>query len=168
MFFRLYGINNCPCVAMTATATDREIKDVVIALGLREAPVILKASPILPHIKYSILKRPSNNHGLDGTESVSGKKVPGLMDLLRRVYLDQYLDDLGMGSKIYSCLHANNDESFRKVAIGIRDWGLVMGLGIKNWDWNWGLRFRIKIEYWDWALVFGIGFGNRIGDCNWD
>ena len=112
MFFRLYGINNCPCVAMTATATDREIKDVVIALGLREAPVILKASPILPHIKYSILKRPSNNHGLDGTESVSGKKVPGLMDLLRRVYLDQYLDDLGMGSKIYSCLHANNDESF--------------------------------------------------------
>ena len=82
---------------MTATATSDEIKNVVIALGLRTSPVILKTSPILSHIKYSILRRPSNNFGLDGTENVHGKKVPGLMDLLLRVFLKHYIEDLGMG-----------------------------------------------------------------------
>ena len=81
---------------MTATSTEEEIKDVILALGLREPPVILKSSPIQPHIKYSIIKRPSNNFGLDGVESENGKKSPGLMDLLMRVYLKQYLSDLGM------------------------------------------------------------------------
>ena len=81
---------------MTATSTEEEIKDVILALGLREPPVILKLSPIQPHIKYSIIKRPSNNFGLDGVVSENGKKSPGLMDLLMRVYLKQYLSDLGM------------------------------------------------------------------------
>ena len=102
LIIRLYGIEGCPCVAMTATATSEEIKDVIIALGLRKSPVVLKTSPILPHMKFSILKRPSNNFGLDGTENVHGKRVPGLMDLLSRVFLKHYVEDLGMGSfKLY-------------------------------------------------------------------
>ena len=48
---RLYGIQNCPSVCMTATATNDEIKEVVRALGVRTPPVILAATPVQSHIK---------------------------------------------------------------------------------------------------------------------
>ena len=89
---------------MTATATEQEIKDVIVALGLREPPIILKSSPIQPHIKYSIVKRPSNNFGLNGVVNESGKRSPGLMDLLLRVYLRQYLSDLETGKSPKKCI----------------------------------------------------------------
>ena len=96
---RLFGIKNCPCVAMTATATKNDIKEVVSALGLRVPPLVLSTSPVLPHIKFSILRRPSNNYGLDGYVTKDGKFQPGLMDLLLRVYLQFYLNDLEAGFK---------------------------------------------------------------------
>ena len=84
---RLYGVKNCPSIAMTATATEKEVEDVVAALGLRSPPVVLSSSPVQSHIKISILRRPSNNFGLDGTDSERGIRKPGMMDLLYRVYL---------------------------------------------------------------------------------
>ena len=96
---RLFGIKNCPCIAMNATATKNEIKEVISALGLRIPPVVLATSPVLPHIKFSILRRPSNNYGLDGYTTKDGKYQPGLMDLLLRVYLKFYLKDLELGLK---------------------------------------------------------------------
>ena len=53
---RLYGVRNCPTVCMTATATTREIEDVVKALGLRSAPVTLTATPVQSHIKFDIIR----------------------------------------------------------------------------------------------------------------
>ena len=96
---RLYGIENCPTVSMTATATDSEIRDVVKALGLREPPVVLAANPVQTHIKFSILRRPSNNFGFEGTEKIDGSRNPGLLDLLERVYLKQYVQDLNSGKE---------------------------------------------------------------------
>ena len=61
---RLYGIKNCPSIAMTATATESEVQKVITALGLRVHPVILTASPIQSHIKYSVIRRLSNNYGV--------------------------------------------------------------------------------------------------------
>ena len=84
---RLYGVKGCPTLAMTATSTKAEIQQVVEALGLRTPPIILTSSPIQPHIKFSVIRRPSNNLGLDGETSASGLKKPGLMDLLHRIYL---------------------------------------------------------------------------------
>ena len=94
---RLFGIPSCPTISMTATATDQEVKDVIQALGLRKPPVILAASPVQSHIKFSIIRRPSNNFGLEGTMTKAGVKNPGLLDLLDRVYLDPYLEDLRLG-----------------------------------------------------------------------
>ena len=94
---RLYGIQNCPSIAMTATATENEIGEVVKALGLREKPVILTSSPVQAHIKFSIIRRPSNNFGLEGTVKKNGNRNPGLFDLLDRVYLRQYVQDLKTG-----------------------------------------------------------------------
>ena len=96
---RLYGIQNCPTVCMTATATDDEIKEVIRALGLRTDPEVLTASPVQAHIKFSVIRRPSNNFGLEGTVDKKGVKHPGLMDLLDRVYLRQYLTDLEEGKE---------------------------------------------------------------------
>ena len=94
---RLYGVRNCPSIVMTATATHAEVKMVISALGLRVHPVVLTTSPIQSHIKFSVVRRPSNNYGLDGTETKDGSQNPGLMDLLKRIYLDKYL---GMGSEV--------------------------------------------------------------------
>ena len=96
---RLYGIKNCSTLAMTATATNGEIQEVIKALGLRTPPAILTSDPIQPHIKFSMVRRPSNNFGLDGTTTMKGEKKPGLMDLLFRVFLRRYLEDLNTGKK---------------------------------------------------------------------
>ena len=101
---RLYGVKNCPTVAMTATATNSEIKEVVAALGLRTPPVILTSSPIQAHIKFSVVRRPSNNFGMDGTTTGKGVKQPGMMDLLMRVYLQKYLDDLANKIEPKKCI----------------------------------------------------------------
>ena len=95
---RLYGVERCPSIAMTATATNKEIDDVVTALGFRRKPVILTSSPVQSHIKFSMIRRPSNNFGLEGTVTKKGIRNPGLMDLLDRVYLHQYVEDLRTGA----------------------------------------------------------------------
>ena len=101
---RLYGIKNCPSLAMTATASKSEIKEVIAALGLRKPPVLLSSSPIQSHLKYSMIKRPSNNFGLDGSINQKGERNPGLMDLLDRLILQQFLEDLEMGRKPKRCI----------------------------------------------------------------
>jgi superfamily II DNA helicase RecQ len=55
---RLYGVQNCPSICMTATATNQEIKEVIRALGLQTEPVILTASLVQSHIKFSVIRRP--------------------------------------------------------------------------------------------------------------
>jgi len=88
---RLYGVKNCPVIAMTTTATQVEVDQVITFLGLRSPPVQLTASPIQSHIKFSVVRRPSNNFGLDGTIDGSGIVKPGLMALLKRIFLGKYL-----------------------------------------------------------------------------
>ena len=101
---RLYGVRSCPTLAMTATATPREVKEVVTALGLRVSPTILASSPIQPHIKFSMIRSPSSNYGLDGYTNKNGVKNPGKMDLLERIYLQRYLKDLEVGIKPKKCI----------------------------------------------------------------
>ena len=96
---RLYGVRGCPSVCMTATATEKEIEDVVKALGLRAPPVILTASPIQAHIKISIIRSPPTNYGLDGTVTKKGVRNPGLLDLLDRILLRKYVEDLKAGAE---------------------------------------------------------------------
>ena len=91
---RLYGIKDCPSLAMTATCTSEEIAQVSKALGLRIPPVILTSTPVQSHLKFSVVRRPSNNYGLDGIVLASGERKPGLMDLLMRVYMRNVLSIL--------------------------------------------------------------------------
>ena len=101
---RLYGVKGCPSICMTATATYEEVEEVKVALGLRTPPVVLISSPIQSHIKFSILRRPSSNHGLDGCMKKNGERSPGLMDLLMRIYLKSYIQDLNSGKEPKRCI----------------------------------------------------------------
>ena len=101
---RIYGVKNCPTIAMTATATNADIKEVVAALGLRTPPVLLASSPVMSHIKFSVVRRPSNYYGVDGYVTKDGSTHPGLMDLLSRVYLQFYLKDLAHGVQPKKCI----------------------------------------------------------------
>ena len=101
---RLYGIKDCPTISMTATATEEDVKNIVSSLGLRSDPIMLTSSPIQSHIKFSVVRRPSSNYGLDGTVNADGKMNPGLMDLLMRIYLKKYLEDLETGRQPKKCI----------------------------------------------------------------
>ena len=101
---RLYGVKNCPTLAMTATITKNELSGIVSAFGFRKAPRILASSPIQEHIKFSILRRPSNNYGFDGYTNKKGINSPGLMDLLNRIYLKHYIEDLKAGRMPKKCI----------------------------------------------------------------
>ena len=126
---RLYGVSGCPTVCMTATATHHEILEVKKFLGLRVEPVILTSSPVQSHIKFSILRRPSNNYGLEGVVKKNGEKNPGLFDLVDRVFLDHYVMDL------------NNGEEPKKAIIFCRGNG-VLGALYSHVMMRTGYKFR--------------------------
>ena len=77
-------------IVMTATATSTEVKGLVrnLGLGARGNPVLIASNPVQGHMKINIVKRPPNNMGMNGI----GEK-PGLYQLLRRIYFDQYFED---------------------------------------------------------------------------
>ena len=50
------------------------------------------------------------------------------------------------------------------MGIGIREWGLELGIEIGNWDGRLGFGLVVGIGDWDWDRGLGI----RIGDWNWD
>ena len=87
---RIFSVPGAPAVAMTATATVREVEAMVKNLGLREKPVVLRASPIQDHIKFSVVRRPSNSCGIDGRLDKFGIHQPGLVALLDRIYLSEF------------------------------------------------------------------------------
>ena len=94
---RIFAVRDSPTVAMTATATDVEVAAIIKNLGFRTAPAILKASPVQPHIKFVKLIRPSNNCGSYGRVDKWGNEHPGLISLLRRLYLDKFISNTRLG-----------------------------------------------------------------------
>ena len=87
---RIFSMPGAPTIAMSATATDTEVEAMVKNLGLREKPVVLRASPIQDHIKFSVVRRPSNSCGIDGRVDKLGNFQPGLVELLDRIYLSEF------------------------------------------------------------------------------
>ena len=102
---RVFARKGAPVIAMTGTATHREIKRVTDMLGLSHAPpVLIHSCPIQKYHKFSVIRRPSNCYGLMGTTSEKGEFKQGLWQLLKRLYLDQFLKDLREGRKSKRCI----------------------------------------------------------------
>ena len=102
---RVFARRGAPVVAMTATATAREIQRVIEMLGLQSSlPVVINSCPVQRYHKYSVLRRPSNCHGLMGTVDQKGVLKPGLYHLLERLYLGHFLRDIKAGRKPKRCI----------------------------------------------------------------
>ena len=101
---RIFSVPGAPVLAMSATVTDSEVKGIVRNLGLREQPVILRASPVQDHMKFCKIRRPSNLCGPDGRSDSSGNFQPGLIALLRRVYLDHFIENIKTGNPVKKCI----------------------------------------------------------------
>ena len=82
---------------MTATCCPDEVEEVKKTLGLRDAnTVVLKSNPIQSQICFVKVERPPNLYGTFGQEEDDPVK-PGLIHVLNRIYLNQYVRDLRRG-----------------------------------------------------------------------
>ena len=73
-------------------------------LGLRTKPVVLRASPIQDHIKFSVVKRPPNNRGMDGEIDRHGVEQEGLLAGLDRLYLLKFVENMKQDLPVKKCL----------------------------------------------------------------
>ena len=95
---RAKALKGSPVLAMSATSTKSEIRELKENLGLREAnTVILEASPVQSQYNFVKLRRPPNQYGSYGSEDDDSK--PGLVQLLDRIYLDEYVNCIKNGQK---------------------------------------------------------------------
>ena len=87
-----------PFLAMSATSTMEEIKELKEQLGLRESnTVVLRADPVQSQFMFVKIKRPANIHGSFGSENSAGEFQPGLIDTLNKIFLDRYVWDMKCG-----------------------------------------------------------------------
>ena len=91
---RVFSLPGAPIVAMSATATEPEISGMISNLGLREKPVVLRASPVQAHHKFVTVRRPPNNCDLEGRIDSLGREKPGLIQVLNRIFLRKYIEDM--------------------------------------------------------------------------
>ena len=95
---RAKTLKGAPCLATSATSTKSEIEELKVNLGLREAnTIVLQASPIQSQHNYVKLRRPANIYGCFGSEDEEEK--PGLLHLLDRILLDEYVENIKKGIK---------------------------------------------------------------------
>ena len=91
---RVFSLPGAPIVAMSATTTDREISGIISNLRLRERPVILQASPVQSHHKFITVRRPPNTCDPEGRVDKLGNEKPGLIQLLNRIFLTKYIENM--------------------------------------------------------------------------
>ena len=94
---RNYAREGAPMMVMTASAKEKEMKEIVKFMGLREPPVLITSNPVQSHIKLSVVRRPSNAFGLAGREGADGVLKPGLWALLNELYFREFFRDRAEG-----------------------------------------------------------------------
>ena len=99
-----FSRKGAPIMIMTATAKEKELREIVKKMALREQPVLITSNPVQPHIKLSVIRRPSNAFGLAGKEGTDGKLKPGLWALLNEIYFREFLRDRAEGRVPKKCI----------------------------------------------------------------
>ena len=83
---RNYSRKGSPMMVMTASAKEKEVREIVKLMALKHPPVLVTTNPIQSHIKVSVVRRPSNAFGLLGKEEPDGTVKHGLWALLLSPY----------------------------------------------------------------------------------
>ena len=98
---RAKAVRSAPCLAMSATATTEEIEELKIDLGLRSSnTVVLRSDPVQSQFNYIRVERPANLHGSFGSENAAGEFQPGLLDVMNRLFLDNYVEKIKNGEPV--------------------------------------------------------------------
>ena len=106
------GVKKSPMLAMSATATDRDIDELKEDLGLRDAnTVMLKADPVQSQFLYMRVQRPPNVHGSYGCENAAGESQPGLIHTMNDLHLDSYVEKTLSGSAVKSSIWIFRNEN---------------------------------------------------------
>ena len=101
---RIFSQPGAPILAMSATVTDSEVSAMITNLGLREKPIILRASPVQLHHKFVTVQRPPNHCDPEGKVDKHGRERPGLLQLLNRIYLTKYIENIRQNLPVKKCL----------------------------------------------------------------
>lgn len=88
---RVFLRKGAPTGLLSATASQAEVDLAIESFGLKSAPVVLAESPVKKHVKFVVLKRPSDNYGFEGYTDQKKKFHPGLLHQLRIIYIGEYI-----------------------------------------------------------------------------
>ena len=101
---RSKAVKGAPFLAMSATATLEEVEELQANTGLRSCnTVVLRSDPVQGHFNYVKVQRPPNLHGSFGSENSAGEPQPGLIHLLNRLILDDYVEKVRNGENGRIC-----------------------------------------------------------------
>ena len=95
-----FGNLRAPTLACTATATDKDISDIINMCDMeRDVTQVIRMSPVKDcHLYYNVMRPPSVNK-FKGCED-----KPGIINLLKIIYLDKFVSDILGGKKPKKCI----------------------------------------------------------------
>ena len=99
---RVHAVPGSPVGAFSATITEAEKEKVLEMAGRKGKMLVLAQGPLSDHCKIVTIRRPSSQVPFLGKVLVNGSRQPGLLDLLRLLYLDKFVDGVKDGHPI-SC-----------------------------------------------------------------
>ena len=96
---RVFLRKTAPTGALSATATKADVDRAVDILGLKGHPIVLAQTPLQSQHKFVLLKRPADNYGFEGFHDQKEIYHPGLLDQLRVIYIDEYVQSILGGNE---------------------------------------------------------------------
>ena len=94
---KIHMVKHAPICILTATITPDELSTVKKLMGRRKAPLLVADGPIGGHTKICTIRRPSSDVDFLGRTLVNGSRQPGILELLRFLALDKFLEALRTG-----------------------------------------------------------------------
>ena len=88
---------------LTATITEEELKTVKKALSRKHEPFLLAEGPIRRNAKICTFRRPSSDVDFLGRTLSDGTWQPGMLQVLKTLHLDNYVEWLKNGAESGSC-----------------------------------------------------------------
>ena len=112
MNVKAYFVAGAPLAVFSATLTKEEVNSVMVMAGRKKPMAVVAVGPLLNSIKICAVRRPSSQVPVLGDVDVHGREVPGLLHLLQRLVLNEFVRTVRAGPPY---------DSFKKTIIFFRN-----------------------------------------------